>query len=230
MQRPPVGRRQRRRASRARRHRRIEAVRGGRQQADVGVGRDQPLESQHVVRRQRLREARPSRAVGGLHVDVVLACQRRQDADRRARPRRCPTSSPRPRCASGPAARPAPPRRQRGRCRLPADPPRVEDRPQRREDVQPLQEKGALLREEGLERRQVQDDRVGLDLAEVGVDRQVQRQLVRQVRQRVQARPSRPRTSRATARSARRPPGAPACPARRASPRTGAAAAGPPGR
>ena len=68
---------------------------------------------------------------------------------------------------------------ERGRGRLVPDAPRVEQLTHHRERVGAREEERALLREEGLERREVEHDGVGLDLPEVGQDRQVERQLVR---------------------------------------------------
>ena len=61
------------------------------------------------------------------------------------------------------------------------------------EDVRPLDEERALLLEERLERGQVDDRRIDFDLAEVGIDRAVERQVAADPVLEVDAGPAKPR-------------------------------------
>ena len=174
-----------RRADRTGGQRGLEAVDGGRQRPDLGIGGDLALHARNVEHGPRIQVPCLAHPIV-FDLDVVRAGERGDEAHGGARPDGPdqlggPVERRRLRVGDQRLAR-----HQGRRRRLAPDAPGVHQRPHRREDVDPLQKERALLRERHLVGRQVEDHRVGLDLTEVGVDRQVQGQLVGDVRARVE--------------------------------------------
>ena len=153
--------------------RRLEAVGRRREHADLGVRGQLALEARDVERRPGIQPPQRARAAPLSISTSFGAGQRRDQADGGAARRSSRPASPRRTAASDRAARPASSHRRSstGVTGWPPDAARVDQRPHGRERVDPFQEERPLLGEERLERRQVQDDGVGLDLAEVGVER-----------------------------------------------------------